>query len=267
MMPQRLVILRHGESISNLTHRMYREGNFEKVPEKWFGLHTNCWPLTNDGISQAEIAGDRVRNLFPGGFDIGYVSWYLRALETAYHLKLPNLYWKLGVFIRERNWGDLDYIPTPDEWKILDKVVEKREDHRFFWIPQNGDSMATTVLSIDRWFSTLHRDNSDHRVLAVMHGEAMQIVRFILEKLWPSEVGGFQANPDEKMENCHMLVYSRIDPKNNSVSPYLTHVRSISPKLPLDHPGNAWRKIIKRKYQTGDLKKIIDSFPKVCREF
>ena len=48
---------------------------------------------------------------FPGkSFDRFYVSEYIRCMETAARLNIPYARWFAEVFLRERDWGQMDLM-------------------------------------------------------------------------------------------------------------------------------------------------------------
>jgi broad specificity phosphatase PhoE len=66
----RIILLRHGESMGNLSDLAY--------------VTTPDWkiPLTATGVSQAQAAGARIKELIQGQSLYVYVSPYLRARQT-----------------------------------------------------------------------------------------------------------------------------------------------------------------------------------------
>lgn len=90
--------------------------------------HSSSYRLTDKGIMQAKLAGmqtnhesERGGNLIHvigqwilehtgGVFDRYYTSEYVRAMETASLLELPNAQWYTEIVLRERDKGHLDNV-------------------------------------------------------------------------------------------------------------------------------------------------------------
>lgn len=67
--------------------------------------HSSLWRLTDRGRDQAVSAGQWLReNLGQPPIYRYYVSEYIRAMETAGLMNLPNAKWFVEVQLRERDW-------------------------------------------------------------------------------------------------------------------------------------------------------------------
>src|SRR5436189_55274 len=93
-MPLELVLVRHGESEGNEAVRRARAGD-ESLLERLRQRHSSFWRLTDQGIAQARRSGEWLRDAFPEGFHRYYASEYVRAMETAAWLGLPEAEWML----------------------------------------------------------------------------------------------------------------------------------------------------------------------------
>lgn len=262
MMPKRFLMLRHGESEGNLANRLNEEGRSSEIPEELKLVHSWKWRLTERGREQAQKAGDWIRLNIP---DItrGFVSPYIRAKETAALLKLPNVRWRENYYIRERDWGDLEYFPGDSEIDLYNKARILRRQDRMFWTPPNGASLAATMIEFDRFLGTLHRECENDSVIAVMHGESILVAMAMLERWTPSKLEEF-ANVHDKVSrigNCHLIEYSRINPQTGEETDHLDYVRVLSAWNPPNDSDNLWRKIERPYFDSDLLAKEVEMFP------
>jgi len=109
MLPENLVLVRHGESEFNkLVHELRRTNrDFNSLDPSILNKTGSKWRLTDLGLEQAKVAGDYIRNNMKIKFDGFFVSDYVRAKETAAALQLKNASWKVEPYLRERDWGML----------------------------------------------------------------------------------------------------------------------------------------------------------------
>src|SRR5262245_61500602 len=119
MMPRTLTLVRHGESESNAARRFAEKGSPHPNEAALMQTHTSRRRLTPRGVQQATRAGEWLRKHFdsvgclrdgsaPNGV-VGFASPYIRAMETAGHMRLP-ISWRVDARLAERNWGDMDQL-------------------------------------------------------------------------------------------------------------------------------------------------------------
>ena len=108
--PYRLLMIRHGQSESNIVQSAQKANNqFEH--EELINSRVD-WKqrLSNKGRSQAEVARASLSQIYPNGlnyFNSFYVSPFIRARETASILSMHNLgiRWNIEDRLSERIWG------------------------------------------------------------------------------------------------------------------------------------------------------------------
>lgn len=142
MLPQELVLVRHGESEGNVASNLMKKGD-RSLGFILTDHHTARWRLTPKGVEQAKMAGEWLRaNLqpLPSGdyFDRHYVSEYVRAMETASHLGLVQD-WYVDYNLRERCWGELEQVHRPDWKELYAANMRMREQEPWFWKPPGGE--------------------------------------------------------------------------------------------------------------------------------
>lgn len=265
-MPIDLVLVRHGESEGNLANfRSRKLGDNSAFTEEHLKRHSSKWRLTDEGIRQAETAGEWIRKHIAARFDRHYASEYLRAMETAAHLRLPEANWLLEFYLRERDYGDFDVMTEEKRQAEYAADVEKRKNDSFFWIPPGGgESMAQLCLRIDRVLNTLHRECSDKKVIIVCHGDTMWAFRVRLERLTQFRYYELDRSEDprDRNHNCQILHYTRRDPQTGLIAPYLNWIMSVCPwNTAQSH--NAWQEIARPAFSNELLLATVDQYPRL----
>ena len=253
-MPLDLVLVRHGESEGNAANRRSRRGNHKEFTDEFSSRHSQSFRLTDKGIQQAKITGAWLRDELKMTFDRHYCSEYLRAMETAGLLDIPDSGWYPNSYLRERDWGDLDNMRDDARAGRFAEALEKRKVDSYFWSPPNGESMAHLCLRIDRVLDTLHRECSDKRVIIVCHGEVMWAFRVRLERMMQDRWQELDNSkkPFDKIHNCQILHYTRQNPKTDRRAPHANWMRSVNPG-DLSKSSNIWMPIVRPKLSSAEL--------------
>lgn len=262
-LPIDLVLVRHGTSEGNAAKRRSEKGDHTAI-RLLEGRHTASFRLTEQGRRQAAQAGEWLRKEFwpKPGFDRYYASEYVRALETAGLMRLPDAKWYTDFYISERDWGDLDVLPEDERQEKFGKALELRNTEPFFWTPPNGESFAHLCLRIDRMLTTLARECSEKRVIITCHGEVKWAFRIRLERM-PQLVFKelhLSKDPLHKIHNCQITHYTRLSPETGKLERYYNWVRMIRPtQNPVWESG--WQRIVRQNYSNEDLLKIVELSP------
>ena len=258
-MPLDFVLVRHGQSEGNVASHASRRGDDSLFTPEFRARHSWQWRLSDLGIAQAKAAGEWLRGEF-GEFDRYYTSAYLRAKETAYYLGFEDSEWGQEIYLRERDHGDIDSMPLSEREARYAESMRVEKMDPLFWSPPNGESLAQLCLRADRILDTIHRDPAQ-RVAVVCHGVLMWAFRIRLERISLDEFNILDADPSERIKNCQILHYSRIDPETRgsaepAVAPYLNWVRAIAP---YDGDYGDWRPIVRRRLSNADLLADVES--------
>lgn len=264
-MPRLLVLVRHGKSEGNVAKKRSQAGDNSVYENPQFAdRHSSQFRLVDEGRKQAALSGAWIKEHLGSYFDRYYVSQYIRALETAAHLKLPNAEWFPEFNLRERDWGDLDSMPESVRHERFAESMRRKEISPFYWRPDNGESMAQCCLRVDRVSDTLHRECDGKRVIIVPHGELMWAWRIRLERM--SEARYLELDqsddPRDHIDNGHILIYTRENPETGRLSPYLNWMKSISPSHP-EATRDEWQEIIRPRYTNDDLLEIVQRVPQI----
>lgn len=260
-LPIDLVLVRHGQSEGNAAKRLSEKGDHAVFTEKFMNRHSASFRLTDLGRSQADKAGEWIRKEFPA-FDRCFVSEYLRAMETAAHLALPNAEWRADFYLTERDWGDLDICPENEREEKFGDALKRRVAEPFFWRPPNGETFADLCLRVDRVLHTLHRECQDKRVIIVCHGEVMRAFQIRIERMSQTRFREltFSKEPEEKIYNCQIIHYSRREKGVGKLTPHIEWVRTIRPTT---EPVvvSEWLRIERPKYSNETLLDIVSHTP------
>lgn len=266
MLPINLYLVRHGRSESNFAYEVSCAGNGDCLAEKFAKQHTADSRLVDIGRKQAVAAG---KWFIKNGITIDrcYVSEYVRALETAALLALPNAKWFVDPQLRERDYGLLEHLPDAVCRQQYPRYFELEEQNKFYTACPGGESMADVCNRIrNNTLSTLHREMADkNSALIVCHGNIIEGFRVILERI-PARVYN-QLMKDEadwfKVGNGQIVHYTRRNPKNpHNILPYMNWVRSFNPSDP-DYAGHDWREIERKTYTNEELLKIVHLYPQL----
>lgn len=270
-MPNNLVLVRHGESEANVAQRLEKRGECDKIPKAFYDRHDWQHRLSEKGVGQAEAAGRWIlENLgsIDAYFDRRYVSPFIRTRETALHLGglgLEN--WLKDDRLIERSWGTYGATPFDVRAEQFPHTERQRAGSTLYSHMDNGESIGYgTVFRVRNWLDTLHRDMDGKNALAVTHGEFMWSVRFALEGMLPEEWDQNDSDKQQKMWNCTVLHYTRVNPEDpEDIRPALNWRRLIYPTNVARSPFNGeWRPINAKRYMpAAELQASIDAVPRL----
>jgi broad specificity phosphatase PhoE len=186
--------------------------------------------LTPLGAEQAESAGEWLRKEFPDGFDHYYVSSLLRTIQTAGSLALQGADWIIDDRFRERDWGEVAPLSDEQHKERFPESYRSKQLNKWYWCPPGGESLGTGVrLRWERILNTMNREQTGHDVIAVTHGEMIEVGRVVLERLLVPEWIEQESDSDYKLANCQIIHYTRLDPETGKDAGKLLWRRSICP--------------------------------------
>jgi NAD+ kinase len=180
--------VRHGESEGNVALEHSRSGDHSDYTGEFLERHSSLWRLTDQGREQSIVAGHWLRDNGFAHFDCHYTSEYLRAMETAALLDLPDARWRPEVMLRERDMGKYDLASqeirsTAFAEEELRRRRERAAASTLFWAPPGGESLAHVVHRVDSVLLFLNRRFAGRRVVLICHGEVMWAFRMRFERL------------------------------------------------------------------------------------
>ena len=258
VMPDKLVMIRHGESEINVINRALKRGHISDYPAAVLTTPDREFRLSANGRTQAETTGRWLREEHPHGFDVIYVSDHVRARETA-GLVCREAGWK-DVSIRidpqlgERNWGRFAFVDSERRREVMDM---RQRDPLHAPMP-DGETLLQTRTRTRVLLERITRENRGQRVLVFSHGE-------YIEALW-AEVGHFPTEtqrdffttPAGDIKNCQVVEFSSLDPMSSERRGQLRWVRSSCP-----HAGisGEWREFQYQQFTPEELLSTVEQYP------
>ena len=254
--PLELVFVRHGESEGNVAVDAMEKGDKSHFTKEFAQRHSSTYDLTPKGVEQAKAAWVWIRtNINKGKFDAYYCSTYVRARKTAGYLGLPEAKWYVRDYIREHDWGNLDAMTDNERWEKYPEAMKKRSINKYYFASPGGESLADMVIRVRVGIlTTLYRDLPNGRGIVVTHGNVMWPVRILMEGWLPEQFQAIrdQKDPKDKINNCQIVHYCRIDPVSGKISEKFNWMRSVCP-WDLSLSDNTWQKIERKKYFNEEL--------------
>jgi len=212
--PDRLWIVRHGESAGNVARNLARAAGHARID---IAMRDADVPLSSLGRQQSQALA-RWFAALPAEErpDCVLVSPYLRARETA---ELVATHGELGVAhrefvsderLREKEFGVLDRLT---ETGIAEHYPEQTEHRRilgkFYHRPPGGESWCDVILRLRSVLDTVSLHFAARRVLIVTHQVVVLCLRYLLENL--DEASILAIDRDGDVANCSVTEY-RFDP-------------------------------------------------------
>jgi broad specificity phosphatase PhoE len=197
MKPQRIILIRHGESKGNIDRSIYAER-----PD--YALE-----LSENGMMQAAEAGKKLIALIGKEKIMFYLSPHWRTRMTfegiAQSFEKEQYIKREEPRIREQEWGHL----RSEEANKLQEIERDKFGTFYYRIP-DGESCADVYDRVSSFFDTLFRDfekeNFPSNVIIVTHG---MTIRVFLMRWFHLTVEQFEelANPG----NCEFFVMQKQD--------------------------------------------------------
>lgn len=159
-MPQKIILVRHGETQYNVDHRM----------QGWIDI-----PLNLTGIEQARKVGLR---LFSEKIDVIYSSDHKRAHSTALAIaKHHNLTPKKRKALRERRMGIFEgwhWEDVKDPRQILWQEREQAlKNGNYDWKVEGEESMVEHLFRVKQYIKQIKHLHVKHNILIVSHGATL----------------------------------------------------------------------------------------------
>ena len=211
--PERLWVVRHGESAGNVARELARASGLPRIDIAERDVDV---PLSKLGEEQSCALGCWFASL-PAGErpDVVLTSPYVRALRTA------DIVRECGGFSSDT------HRPTPDErlrekeFGVLDRLTAAgvRDAHpdqaefrrllgKFYHRPPGGESWCDVILRLRSALDTLSLHYAERRVLIVSHQVVVLCMRYLLEAMTEAEILDIDRRGD--VANCSVTEY-RLD--------------------------------------------------------
>jgi probable phosphoglycerate mutase len=222
--PDRIVIVRHAESLRNAVRR----GRFFKDEEekaKVGALANHDIPITARGEAQAAATGLALRKKF-GVPDAVYHSGYRRTIQTTEGLLAAYPDRERGaipvhehIFLRERDSG-YTYDMTEEEAERSFPFLTRHWGTfgQFFAMPIGGESLARAAERVYHLLREIRESHDGGTVMLVTHGGIVLALRYWLEGLALADLG----DKFVSARNCGVTVYERRDDGRYALAEYDT---------------------------------------------
>lgn len=270
-MPRDLVFVRHGESEANVIQRAEKNGIAHPQHSEIFARPDWQQRLATIGVEQAKNVGLFLQNEFGGPidevFDGKYTSTFIRSRETAAHLGgLSCGGWRLFDLLVERSWGIYGALPRDKRDKVFPLTSKIKVTDPLYAGLDGGEALASGVLlRFYNFLNILRKEPSKKKVLVVAHGELIQVARYVLELMLPEQFDAMNEDKGQKIRNCSILHYTRVNPEDESdIRKRLSWMRIIYPDKPSKSPNNGqWQEIGNGKTKSGS--ELLDQVTRVPR--
>lgn len=192
MVPNRILLIRHGESYGNVDATVFRH-----TPDYKVGL-------TGRGETQSIMIGKKLNSIIPPREDVAiYCSPYLRTRQTLENLKI-NFRRNISRIeydprIREREWSN---------WFGDHKSTPKERAYKYFYRFPGGESCADVYQRMAGFIESLEADFNRYEsqnILIVSHGTA---IRLFLQRWFRWDIEDFYTikNPP----NCGIITLEHV---------------------------------------------------------
>ncbi len=255
-MPLDLVFVRHGQSEANIIQKLDKEG-----AENQHLARVNARPdwkqrLAPQGIEQAKTAGRWLDENLGGvaSFDGRYVSPFLRTRETAAYIGGHDTgEWTIDDRVVERSWGVYGTVARAEQRVQFPLTAKLHEATPWYVRFDGGESMPDVYGRFRDFQGTLHREQSDKRVIVVSHGDFINVARYGVERMRPEQWEALDRDPRYNIRNCSILHYTRVNPDDsNDVRDKIHWRRMIYPTAPDESPdGGNWVELPERQRFSG----------------
>jgi broad specificity phosphatase PhoE len=208
--PERLYLLRHGQSRGNVARDAADEAGLHEID---IDVRDVDVPLSELGVRQAEAAGQWFSSLERDNRpELILSSPYVRARQTA------EIICRSGALLggpgrtivderlREREFGIFDRLTTLGiRERFPDEAAHRRRLGKFYHRPPGGESWADVILRLRSMLNTINLHYCDRRVLVVCHQVVVLCFRYILEELDEQAILGIDRQSD--VLNCGIAAY------------------------------------------------------------
>ena len=213
--PLRLVMIRHGESESNVIQKAQKQGEKSEYEDE-VSLRVD-WKqrLSDRGREQARIASREIRKIYGGFgfFDEKYVSPFIRARETAVEISRgENFNWKIDDRLSERIWGIYGLVPRQSQKTHFPMTSRLANDDPWYIRYDGGESLFDVFNRFKSFRFKLWNENSGENVLVVAHKQLIQTACYDIEKLLPEDWEKIWDSPKYDIPNLGLVEFSRVNP-------------------------------------------------------
>ena len=209
--PDRLWIVRHGESAGNIARNAAQAARQERIDLAERDVDV---PLSALGEQQADSLGNWFASLAGDARpDVLMVSSYLRARQTAERIERAG-----GLAadaerpaaderLREKEFGVLDRLTHFGIAQMHPEQAElRRHMGKFYHRPPGGESWCDVILRLRSALDTISLHHGGRRVLVVGHQVVVLCMRYLLENMGEEQILAIDREGD--VANCGVTEYA-----------------------------------------------------------
>ena len=210
--PERLWIVRHGESSGNVARDAATAAGLPVID---IAVRDVDVPLSAAGEKQAEALGRWFATMPEGARpNVVLSSPYLRARHTASIIESvggvePAARIHADERLREKEFGIVDRLTRVGiEQKYPEQAELRARLGKFYYRPPGGESWCDVILRLRSALDTisLHHSGPEKRVLIVAHQVIVLCLRYLLEGMTEEQILAIDAIAD--VANCGVTTYS-----------------------------------------------------------
>lgn len=221
-LPQRVIFVRHAESLRNEAKKEAIYFADDEARSRIKGVPDHKIGLTDAGHEHARRTSKMLLERFgvPAAF---YDSGYLRTVQTreglltAYSKKdRKHITVRSSLFIRERDSGYTYDMTKEEAEKLFPFMEEYWETHGgFFARPIGGESLADVTNRVDRFLRSMFRKHAGKTIFIATHSGTLRTIRYLLEDWTHERATSWPKGQGPK--NCGVTVYEYDDTLNRLV--------------------------------------------------
>ncbi|KAA0687852.1 histidine phosphatase family protein [Azospirillum brasilense] len=209
--PQRLWVVRHGESAGNVARDAAYAAGLGRIDIAERDVDV---PLSRQGEEQSEALARWFASLPPGERpDVVLTSPYRRARRTAeiIHagggLPVEPTEFVVDERLREKEFGILDRLTAVGiAQEHPDQAEFRRLLGKFYFRPPAGESWCDVILRLRSALDTISLHHGGQRVLVVSHQVVVLCLRYLLEGMTEEQILAIDREGD--VANCGVTEYA-----------------------------------------------------------
>lgn len=170
--------------------------------------------------------------------------------------------WIIDDRLVERSWGVYGKRSRTDQREQFPMVTEEKQQNPWYAQLTGGESLFDVSARFRDFQGTLHREQSNHRVFVVTHGDFMNVARYNIEGMRLEEWERVDRDRGLVITNCMMIDWSRANPNDpEDVRDKIRWRRYIDTIEPEKTPyGGEWIELSERqRYFGGELLRQVNS--------
>lgn len=208
--PERLWVIRHGESAGNVARLAADEAGLTHIDIEGRDVDV---PLSELGEAQADALGRWFAALPESERpEVVLVSPYLRARTTASRIQdaggvnAGSRPFVVDERLREKEFGVLDRLTVRGiQEQLPDQFEFRRLLGKFYHRPPGGESWCDVILRLRSALDTISLHYADKRVMIVAHQVVVLCLRYILEEMTEEQILAIDREGD--VANCGVTEY------------------------------------------------------------